>query len=622
MSASRPGLFRRLWRLVDGTRRLVMNLLFLALLGAGVWTFAVRGPAALQDKTTLVLNLRGPLVEQQYADWRDTALGRVRGQRAQQVQLRDVLAVLDAAAKDAQVTQLLLVLDDFRGAGPASLNELAAALQRFRASGKPVLAWGSSYDQRQYRVAAAAGEVWLHPMGAVHIEGYGRLRNYYRDALDKLGVTVNLVRVGTYKSFGETFTENAPSPAALQAESVLNQGLWQAYTDAVERARQLPAGSLARGIDELPQRLAAAGGDLAKLALQAKWVDALKTRDELRQAMIERGARDDGAKTFRQVSFDDYLSRLKPPRSGEALAVVVAEGEISDGESPPGGIGGLSTAALIRKAREDADVKAVVLRVDSPGGSAFGAELIRRELELTRAAGKPVVVSMGDLAASGGYWVATAADEVIADASTVTGSIGVFTLLPTAEKTLDKLGVHTGGVTTTWLGDAYDPRRAIDPRFVAVVQASVDHLYADFVAKVAAARQRTPAQIDAVAQGRVWTGAQALERGLVDRLGSYRDALASAARRGKLAGADSEGYRITYLEPEPGRLQRLLELFGGSVLAGLAERLSERLAERLDAALALPPVAQQMQLDLAWLADVAQRRQPFMPAVHCLCSAP
>ncbi len=614
MSASRPGFFRRLWRLVDGTRRLLLNLIFLALVGALIWAFATRGPAPLQDKTVLVLNLRGPLVEQFSGRWRDAALDRVRGQQAQQVQLRDVLAVLDAAAKDAQIAQLLLVLDDFRGAGPASLNELAAALQRFKAAGKPVLAWGSSFDQRQYRVAAAAGEVWLHPMGTVHIEGYGRYRSYYRDALDKLGVTVNLIRVGTYKSFGEPFTENAPSPAALEAESLLNQGLWQNYTDAVEQARQLPAGSLARGIDELPQRLAAAGGDLAKLALQARLVDALKTRDELRQAMIERGARDEASKSFRQVNFDDYLARLNPERSGEALAVVVAEGEISDGEAPPGRIGGLSTAALIRKAREDDEVKALVLRVDSPGGSAFGAELIRRELELTRAAGKPVVVSMGDLAASGGYWVATSADEVIADATTVTGSIGVFTLLPTAEKTLDKLGVHTGGATTTWLGGAYDPRRAIDPRFVAVVQGSVDHLYGEFIAKVAAARQRTPAQIDAVAQGRVWTGAQALERGLVDRVGSYRDALASAARRGKLAGADSGEVRITYLEREPGRLQRLLELFGGTVLAGLSERV--------EAALALPPMAQEMQLELAWLADLAQRRQPFTPAAHCLCNEP
>jgi protease IV len=622
MSASRPGFFGRwfgrFWRLLDGTRRLVLNLLFLALMAALIWAFATRAPAPLQDKTVLVLQLRGPVVEQFSGSWRDTALGRARGQEAQQVQLRDVLDVLDAAAKDPQITQALLVLDDFRGAGLATLREISVALQRFKAAGKPVVAWGSRYDQRQYHVASAANELLLHPMGLVYLEGYGRYRNYYRDALDRLGVTVNLIRVGTYKSFGEPFTENGPSPASIEAESLLNNGLWSSYTDAVEQGRKLAAGSVMRGIDALPQRLAAAGGDAAKLALDARLVDGLKTRDELRQMMIERGARDDESKSFRQVSFDDYLQRLKPKRDGAAVAVVVAEGEIGDGEAPPGRVGGLSTAALIRKAREDEQVKALVLRVDSPGGSAFGAELIRRELELTRAAGKPVVVSMGDLAASGGYWVATAADEVIADAATITGSIGVFTLLPTAEKTLDKLGVHTGGVTTTWLGAAYDPRRAIDPRFAALVQSSVDHTYADFVAKVAASRKRTPAQIDAVAQGRVWTGAQALERGLVDRLGSYGDALQAAALRGKLPGADRGDYRITYLEREPGRLQQLLDLLGGSVSVGLASHIDALLP---DASLPLR-AAREMQQDLLWLAELTQQRRPFALAVHCLCTDP
>ena len=622
MSASRPGLLRRtfggFWRLLDGTRRLLLNLLFLALIVALAWAWVHRGAAPLQDKTVLVLNLRGPVVEQRSGSWRDSAIGRVRGQAEQQVQLRDVLNVLDAAAKDPKITQALLVLDDFRGAGLPTLRELSAAVQRFKASGKPVVAWGSSFDQRQYHVAAAASEVLLHPMGMVQIEGYGRYRNYYRDALDKLGVTVNLIRVGTYKSFGETFTENGPSAASLEAESFLNQGLWGTYTDDVERARKLPAGSIARGIDDLPQRVAAAGGDMARLALDGKLVDALKTRDELRQMLIERGVRDEKTSTFRQVGFEAYLSRLDAEREGDAVAVVVAEGDIGDGEAPPGRIGGLSTAALIRKAREDDSVKALVLRVDSPGGSAFGAELIRRELELTRTAGKPVVVSMGDLAASGGYWVATSADEIIADAATITGSIGVFALLPTAENALDKLGVHTGGATTTWLGGGFDPRRALDPRFAALVQSSVDHTYADFIAKVAQARKSTPQQIDAVAQGRVWTGAQATERGLVDRLGSYGDALKAAATRGKLAGADSGAFRITYLEREPGRLQRLVELFGASVV--------EQLAQHLDAVLptaGLPlDAARELHGDLLGLAALTQGHRPYQLAVHCLCVDP
>ncbi len=318
------------------------------------------------------------------------------------------------------------------------------------------------------------------------------------------------------------------------------------------------------------------------------------------------------------MSFDDYLRRLKPQRDGDAVAVVVAEGEIGDGEAPPGRIGGLSTAALIRKAREDEQVKALVLRVDSPGGSAFGAELIRRELELTRAAGKPVVVSMGDLAASGGYWVATAADEVIADAATVTGSIGVFTLLPTAEKTLDKLGVHTGGVTTTWLGGAYDPRRALDPRFAALVQSSVDHTYADFIAKVAAARKRTPAQIDAVAQGRVWTGAQALQRGLVDRLGSYGDALQSAA----CAASCPAPSAATTASPTSSASR------GGCSAAGPAGRFGvpawlRGTSKRCCPMRSLPlPAAQDMQQELLWLAELTQQRRPYALAVHCLCADP
>ncbi len=256
MSATRPGIFRRVfgsaWRALDLTRRLLLNLLFLALLAALVWAaISLRAPA-LQPQTTLVLNLRGPLVEQHGGSWRDTALGqlRQRGRQAEQVQLRDVLDVLDAAAKDTQVTQALLMLDDFEGAGLASLRELAAALQRFKAAGKPVYAWGSSYDQRQYLVAAAADQLWLHPMGTVQIEGFGRYRGYYRDALDKLGIRVHVMRAGSFKSAVEPFTENGPSPDALQAETVLNQGLWRSYTDAVEAARKLPAGSVARGIDE------------------------------------------------------------------------------------------------------------------------------------------------------------------------------------------------------------------------------------------------------------------------------------------------------------------------------------------------------------------------------------
>ena len=619
MASSRSGsirtFFRRLWWLVDASRRTVFNLLFLAIVVIAVVAWFKSGPSPLAEKTALVLDLQGSIAEQKSGNLRQSALSGLRGNDVpQKVQLRDVRDALAAAAADPKIERVVLVLDDLEGAGTATLHEIAMAVDRFKAAGKQVVAWGSSYDQRQYYIAAHADEVLLHPLGMVYLEGYGRYRSYYKDALDRLGISVNLKRVGTYKSAAEPFIANEPSPASREADALLYGALWSGYTGAVEKARKLPAGSIARGIDELPQRFAAVGGDAAKLALGEKLVDGLKTRDELRALLVARGAKDDERKTFRQVSFAEYLGRLKPKATGDAVGVVVAEGEIVDGSAPAGVVGGLSTSALIRKARDDDRIKAIVLRVNSPGGSVFGSELVRRELEVARAAGKPVVVSMGDLAASGGYWISTSADEVIADAGTVTGSIGVFGLLPTADKALDKLGVHVDGVTTTWLGGARDMRRPLDPRFGDLVQSSIDHIYADFTAKVAQARKTTPEKIDAVAQGRVWTGAQALERGLVDRLGSYGDALDSAATRAKL---DRE-YRVVYLERDPGRVARLVEMFNATLARVVGASFATSLAGLGVPALAAGDLAR----DVGGLLDVATAKRPFAAVVHCLCEAP
>ena len=619
MASSRSGsirtFFRRLWWLVDASRRTVFNLVFLAIVVIAVIAWFKSGPPPLAEKTALVLDLKGVIAEQKSGNLRQSALNGLRGNDVpQKVQLRDVRDVLAAAAADPKIERVVLVLDDFDGAGTATLHEIATSLDRFKAAGKQVVAWGSSYDQRQYYIAAHADEVLLHPLGMVYLEGYGRYRNYYKDALDRLGVSVNLKRVGTYKSAAEPYIANEPSPASREADTLLYGALWSGYTDAVEKARKLSAGSIARGIDDLPRRFAAVGGDAAKLALNEKLVDGLKTRDELRALLVARGAKDDERKTFRQVSFAEYLGRLEPKATGDAVGVVVAEGEIVDGSAPAGVVGGLSTSALIRKARDDDRIKAIVLRVNSPGGSVFGSELVRRELEVARAAGKPVVVSMGDLAASGGYWISTSADEVIADAGTVTGSIGVFGLLPTADKALDKLGVHVDGVTTTWLGGARDMRRPLDPRFGALVQSSIDHIYADFTGKVAQARKTTPEKIDAVAQGRVWTGAQALEHGLVDRLGSYGDALDSAAARAKL----DKDYRVVYLERDPGRVARLVEMFNATLARVVGASFATRLAE-----LGLPAiVAGDLARDFGGLLDVAAAKRPFAAVVHCLCEAP
>jgi len=605
------------WWLLDAGRRALLNLLLLALLIALLVGLLTRGPRALQERTTLVLDLKGRLVEQDSSSPREQALAQLKGQSGPaQTRLRDVLAALAAAAQDPKIASAVLELDGFAGGGQAQLREVAAALARFKAGGKPVYAYAKSYDQRSYFLAAQASEVWLHPMGMVLIEGFGGYRNYYKDALDRLGVSANVIRVGTYKSFGEPFFANGPSPASQEAEGYLYGDLWSRYTGALEAARKLPAGAIAKGIEELPQRLAAVQGDTARLALDAKLVDALKTRDEVRALLIERGARDEKSKSFRQVSLAAYQAYLKPRTEGPALGVVVAEGEIVDGEAGPGKVGGDSTAALIRQAREDEQVKALVLRVNSPGGSAFASEIVRRELELTRRAGKPVVVSMGDVAASGGYWISMAADRVIADPSTVTGSIGVFGMLPTADKLLDKFGVHTGGTTTTWLAGGYDPRRPLDPRMRAAVQSGIQHVYDEFTAKAAAARKKPLAELDGVAQGRVWTGAQALQRGLVDELGSYGDALRLAAR---LAGLDPQAGppRITYMERKRGRLELLLEGLGDVLAPSLLEQLRARLG-------LLPPAAaalQQAGQELAWLTEASQGR-PFAALVHCLCGAP
>jgi protease IV len=604
----------RLWGWLDASRRIGLNLVFVLLIIALVVVLVRSAPPALRDQTALVLALRGPIVEQRSGSLREHTLRQASGETRRQTQLRDVLDVLDAAAKDEKIERVVLLLDDFKGAGLATLREVAAAIERFKASGKQVLAWGSRYDQRQYYLAAHASEVLLHPMGLVFIEGYGGYRNYYRGALDRIGISANVLRVGTYKSAGEGFTATGPSKESLEADAFVYNALWASYTDGVEHARKLPAGSIRSSIDELPQRFAAARGDTAKLALGSKLVDALKTQDELRALLIERGAKDEARKSFRQVSFDDYLARLPRPTRGDAVGVVVAEGDIIDGKAPPGRIGGLSTAALVRQAREDDAIKAVVLRVDSPGGSVFGSELVRRELELTRAAGKPVVVSMGDLAASGGYWISMASDEVIADPATITGSIGVFALLPTADKALDKLGVHTGGVTTSWLAGAFDVRRPFDKRFADLVQMAIDHHYADFTARAALARKTTPQKIDEVAQGRVWTGAQAKERGLVDRLGSYGDALKSAAARAKL----DDGYRVAYVEPELRGFERLVSMLSGNAARWLGEQID---AVALPAALP-SAIVSEVRSDLGWLADIAAQREPFMTFAHCLCRAP
>jgi protease-4 len=602
------------WRGLDATRRFVLNSLFLLIVVLLLIAMFTGGPKPLVSKTALVLELRGDLVEEHTGGLRDALLANVGGDVKRTVELRDLLVVLDAAAKDKNIASVVLLLDELDGGGLAMLHEVGAAIDRVKAAGKPVVAWGGSFDQKRYLLASHASEVYVHPMGMVLIEGFGRHRNYYREALDKLGVTVNLMKVGTYKSFAEPYISNGPSQAATEADTFLYGALWNGYTATVEKNRKLAAGAVARGIDQLPQLMEATGGNAAQVALNLKLVDGIKTKDEVRAMMIKRGAYEESIKTFRQVSYGDYLARNPQKAFGDAVGVIVAAGEITEGQGGPGVVGGVSTANMIRRAREDDKVKALVLRVDSPGGSAYGSELIRRELELTRAAGKPVVVSMGNVAASGGYWISMAADEVIADPATITGSIGVFAILPTADKVADKLGVRTAGVTTTWLADAYNPLRPLDPRFGQLIQASINNVYREFTTRAAAARKTTPAKIDEVGQGRVWTGVQAKERGLVDRLGSYGDALRSAAKRAKLG----DDFRVAYVERSESSLERFLSMLGVSSVQAIKIQVKLGILPDALPAGAVAGVAK----DLGWLSDLADGKKPFAAVTHCLCELP
>jgi len=576
MAVQRPGLFPRLfaglWRALNFMRQLVFNLLFLAIVGILVFAwFASDGPIVVAADTALVVNLQGDIVEEYTIGPREAAVAEALGDQRFETRLRDISEALDAAAKDARITRAVLVLDDMRGAGTATLREVAAAIERFKASGKPVYAWGESYSQPQYYVAAHANEVYLHPAGALTIRGLEATRGYYKTLLDKLGVKVNAFQAGRYKSFSEPFTRTGATPEAKEADTLLLSGVWSIWTGDVERARKLNAGSIDAAIADLPQRLTVAGGDIARLALNERLVDGLKTRDQFRGQLLQGGAARsaEDEETFQQVSLYAYLRSLRPRIGGDAIGVIVAQGEITGGDAQQGRVGARTMVELIQRARQDDSFKAVILRIDSPGGLVQASELIREQLDLTRKAGKPVIASMGDVAASGGYWIAMGADEVIADAATITGSIGVFGLVPTFEGTMEKLGVNVDGVSTTWLAGATDLRRPLDKRLAQSLELVVNSNYREFIGLVAQRRNATPEQINEVAQGRVWTGAQAKERGLVDALGGLDVAVKSAANRAGLG----EAYRLEYIEPEPRGINRYLSLFFGRVASALRSEL-------------------------------------------------
>ncbi|MBS0578057.1 MAG: signal peptide peptidase SppA [Proteobacteria bacterium] len=602
--------FSGLWRALDGLRKALHLIVLLVIFG--IILGILRGTVPLvPSKAALVIAPEGNLVEQLSGDPRQRALDEaLGGDRHDQTLLWDLIDSIRAAAGDKRIQVLALDLDKLEDATQPSLAELAAAVREFRATGKKVIAYGSELTQERYYLAAQADEIYLDPMGFVLVQGYDRYRMYLKEALDKLGVDINVFRVGAFKSAVETYTRTNMSAEDREESRVYLTALWTAYQDEVTRARKLAPDALARYVDTFMQTVPAAKGDAAKVALSQNLVTGLKTNLEVEKRLIQLVGTDEDKDSFAQVSSTDYLRVVKADKKlslgKDKVGIIVASGEILDGDQPPGTIGGDSTARLIRDAREDKEVKAVVLRVDSPGGSVFASEEIYRELQALKAAGKPVVVSMSGYAASGGYYISTPADEIWASPATITGSIGIFAIIPTFDKTLGKVGVSTDGVGTTALSGQTRLDRPLSEGAKGLIQAITNRGYEEFLERVAGGRGKSTEQVNEIAQGRVWAGTDAKRVGLVDQLGLFNDAVKSAARRAKLTD-----YTTKMIEPKLTWAQSLAlnvraKVVGGLYHAGPDERALVHLAQKLD------PVAHQAQ-------QLERFSQPNRLYAYCFC---
>jgi protease-4 len=604
-----------IWRGLDRLRRLLHLILLLGFfLLLVVSSFG--GRVFVPETAALVIAPRGTLVDQLSGDALERALARVQGATLQETLVRDVTDALRGARDDERIKAVVLDLDELTGAGLSKLQEIAAAIRSFKESGKPVIAVGDGYTRDQYYLAAQADDVYMHPMGLVLVDGYSRFMPYYKSLLDKVYVDYNVWTVGEYKSFVEPITRDDMSPQDEEASRVFLDALWNAYQADVTAARGLAAPALQSYADDIVTLLGEAEGNTARLAVSYGLVDELLTRDAMRERVreamgeVQRPTRQPDRYT--QVSLEDYVAWLRtdgaPEPQPNKIAVVVASGTILDGTQPPGTIGGDSTSELIRQARNDSAVKALVLRVDSGGGSAFASDVILNELERFQATDRPVVVSMGSVAASGGYWIAMGADEIWASPTTLTGSIGVGATMPTIPRALDWLGVHVDGIGTTELAGALDITRPLGDEIRGLIDLSVRHTYADFVNKVAQHRERSLEEIDAAAHGRVWVGTDALDRGLVDRLGDLGDAVDSAA---ELAGLESGSYVLDYVEQQLGFAERLVLSMSAHALAGV-DRLID--LPRWPGA-----VTQVLESKLAPLAFIDRLNDPRGIYAYCFC---
>ncbi|AGE18530.1 TPA: signal peptide peptidase SppA [Serratia marcescens] len=563
------GIFRWTWRLLNFIRELILNLflVLLILVGVGIYlSFQSSSTSTAPARGALLVDLSGVVVDQPSVNNRVRQWGRellgASSSRLQENSLFDVVDSIRKAKDDKNITGMVLQLNDFAGADQPSLRYIGKALREFRDSGKPIFAIGDSYNQTQYYLASYANKVFLSPQGAVDLHGFATNNLYYKSLLDMLKVTTNIFRVGTYKSAVEPLIRDDMSPAAREADSRWIGGLWQNYLETVAANRQLTPQQLFPGAAGVLSGLQAAGGDTARYALDNKLVDELASRTAIENQLVKSFGWDKQANDFNAISIYDYQPKPDANQGGK-IAVVFANGAIMDGQQTPGNVGGDTTAAELRQARLDPAVKAVVFRVNSPGGSVSASEVIRSELAAVRAAGKPVVVSMGGMAASGGYWVSTPADYIIASPSTLTGSIGIFGIINTYEKTLDTLGVHTDGVATSPLADIA-VTKALPQEFSQMMQLNIENGYKNFLDLVAKSRKMTPQQVDQIAQGHVWLGSDAKANGLVDQLGDFDDAVKKAAELAKL-----QQWQLDWFVDTPSLSDMVLSQFGVSIHAML-----------------------------------------------------
>lgn len=557
------------WSFINSARKVTINLVFLLIIIAVLGMIFSNDDPKIAKTTALVIKPEGRLVEQLTAKSFDEMVDEARGVKIVETLVKDVVDAIDVAKDDDRVQVLVLNLNSFGGAHLSKLRDVADAITEFKTSGKKVIAIADAYAQDSYYLAAHSDEIIMNKMGGIALEGFGRYRMYYKEGIDKLGLDVHIFKVGTFKSAVEPYMLNEMSEPAKQANQEWLGDLWQIYLSDVGAARGIELKALNKYAQELPKLITQANGDVTKAAMEFGLADKALSRVEVRDYLIGLVGENQETHSYNGVGLNDYLKTIKADRfgrtkQGDKVAVVVARGTILDGTHPAGTIGGDSTAALIRKARNDENVKAIVLRVDSGGGSAFASEVIRRELEKARADGKPVIASMGSVAASGGFWISTSSDEIWAHPSTITGSIGIFGIIPTYQRPLaEHLGIRVDGIGTAPLsGIRLD--RELPTEIADLMQNIIEDGYREFLQRVADSRGMTTEEVNKVAQGRVWSGADAYEHGLIDKLGDLDGAIAAAA---KLAELD-ENYVVSYIEKEEGFEEKLIrQLMSGAINA-------------------------------------------------------